>query len=122
MTKLMKSEELIQRYWEAKKQHQHLVETSKYYSRLSHGAAGKTQVHIPAELIKAEQKEWAEFWSTRSDDVKKILPPTISKERARENVQAFINDHFSHVKTVSEYSEYRNSITFEVKRFRHYSR
>jgi hypothetical protein len=118
----MKSDELIQRYWEAKKQHQHLTETATYYNRLSYGAAGKTQVHIPAALIKAEQDEYAEYWKTRSDEFKRVLPPTITKERARERVQEFINQHFNHVKTVSEYSEYRNSITFEVKRFRHYGR
>ena len=116
----MKKAELIQRYWEAKEEEKRFNEEASDSLKkcTSYGSEGKTQVYIPVELIVAEQKEYENFWNNSSETVKKRLPSTLTKERAKENVLDFINKHFHHVRSVAEYTEYRNSITFEVKRFK----
>jgi hypothetical protein len=116
----MKKAELIERYWKAKEEKKiRDAQASDRLMRCSGGGnCGKTQVHIPVELIEAEQAEYAEYWATASEVFQKCLPPTLTADKAKSRVQEFINDHFFHHSSLLEYSEYRNSITFEVKRFR----
>ena len=113
MKQKIDSKELIEKFHEAK---------IAYYNRprgyvdMRHAS---TAVYIPKALIEEEKQAHRDFFSEMSESYQKnsFFGPELTDEQARSRIKDFINLHWAHTYTVSEYSLYRNSITGEVKKF-----
>lgn len=86
----------------------------------------KSAVYIPVAYINAriaEYEKWAEEFNLKRVALasgRREMPRTVSAQDMRETILGEINECWSLTYSVNEYSLYRNSITGETRKERHY--